>query len=73
MKKLEDYNIHISFLTSNNKLLIKRLIKPKYILNDIYFRFKRFNINIFNPRIQLLSVIGYSNNNFIIEIEKIIK
>ena len=73
MKKLEDYNIHISFLTSNNKLLIKRLIKRKYILNDIYFRFKRFNINIFNPRIQLLSVIGYSNNNFIIEIEKIIK
>ena len=73
MKKLEDYNIHISFLASNNKLLIKRLIKPKYILNDIYFRFKRFNINIFNPRIQLLSVIGYSNNNFIIEIEKIIK
>ena len=74
-EELQDYKIHISLLTSSNKLLIKRLIKPKYFLNDIIFilDLNDLNKNISNPKIQLMSIIeiGYLSNNSIVENTKI--
>lgn len=57
--------------TSNNKLLIQRIIKPKCIFNDIIFVLDLNNLykkNI-NPKIQLLSIIEtkYQRNNSILE------
>ena len=70
-EKLDDYKINISHFTSTNKLLIRRVIKPKYPLNDIIFvlDLNDLNKNISNPKIQLLTIIemGYLHNDTIVE------
>ena len=69
--KIIEYKIDVMLYTSDNKLLIKRIIKPKCIFNDIIFVLDLNNLykkNI-NPKIQLLSIIEtkYQRNNSILE------
>ncbi len=66
-----EYKLEIMLYTSDNKLLIKRLIQPKCILNDIIFVLDLNNLykkNV-NPKIQLLTIIEtkYQRNNSILE------
>ena len=69
--KIIEYKIDVMLYTSDNKLLIQRIIKPKCIFNDIIFVLDLNNLykkNI-NPKIQLLSIIEtkYQRNNSILE------
>ena len=70
---MEDYHIFISFLTSDNKLLIKRKINSKYEIIDLFFVLDLNDLNEkSNPKIQLVTIIemGYIKNYFISENKK---
>ena len=70
---MEDYHIFISFLTSDNKLLIKREINSKYEIIDLFFVLDLNDLNEnSNPKIQLETIIemGYIKNYFISENKK---